>query len=156
MNLMRRIRAMLQTAAIWGAAWTVPGLLWVTVLAFLQRNSAAQPHPNVSGFLWTILLNWTAVGPIGGAAFALTLSVAERRKSSLGGLSLRRVASWGAIGGVCLPIALYPTLSGTIPNPMQQLVLDVVVYGALGAASAAASVRLAQRELLPLSTKAPG
>jgi hypothetical protein len=39
---------------------------------------------------------------------------------------------------------------------MQQLVLDMVVYGVLGAASAAASLRLAQRELLPLSTKAPG
>lgn len=39
MNIMRRIRAMLQTAAIWGAAWTIPGLL---ICAYPQRGRTPQ------------------------------------------------------------------------------------------------------------------
>ena len=142
MNLMRRIRAMLTTAIVWGIAWTVPGTVWIGILAVLQRNSPRQM--GLFDVVTTILLNWTAVGAISGAVFALTLSIAERRKSSLDGLSMRRVATWGAIGGVVLPAVLIPFNPAGIPNPLQQLALSATAYGVLGAASAAMSLRLAR------------
>ena len=47
MDGVRRIRAMLRTAVVWGAAWTVPGLIWISVVAFLQRD--ASPQVGLSG-----------------------------------------------------------------------------------------------------------
>jgi hypothetical protein len=128
MDIIRRIRAMLRTAVVWSAAWTVPGLVW------------------------------TCVGAISGAAFALTLSVAERRRSSLGTLSMRRVVSWGAIGGAALPLVVLPLLPIVAPElagqfpavqnlsaALRQGLLAASVYGLLGAVSAGASLQLARR-----------
>jgi hypothetical protein len=65
---------------------------------------------------------------------------------------MRRVASWGAMGGAALPLALMPIFSTSIPNPVEQLVETVTVYGLLGAASAAASLHLARRAPSPLAS----
>jgi hypothetical protein len=156
MDVIRRIRAMLRTAVVWGAAWSVPGLVWVSVLAFLTRHSS--PQVGISGFVWTILLNWTVVGSISGALFALTLSLAERRRSSLSALSMRRVVTWGAIGGAALPLLVLPLLPIVAPEfarqlpaihnlsvALRQAILAGTVYGLLGAVSAGASLRLARR-----------
>lgn len=156
MDVIRRIRAMLRTAVVWGAAWTVPGLIWISVLALFQRDSS--PHVGLSGFVWTILLNWTVVGAISGAAFALVLSLAERRQSSLSALSMRRVVTWGAIGGAALPLVVLPLLPIVAPgltrnlpalhdlsSALRQAILTGTVYGLLGAVSAGASLHLARR-----------
>ena len=156
MDVIRRIRAMLGTAVVWGAAWSVPGLVWVSVVAFLARHSS--PQVGIGGFVWTIVLNWTVVGSIGGALFALTLSLAERRRSSLSALSMRRVVTWGAIGGAALPLLVIPLLPIVAPEFAQQLpaihnfsaalrqgILAGAVYGLLGAASAGATLRLARQ-----------
>lgn len=45
-------------------------------------------------------------GAINGAAFAVFLMVAERRRT-LDALSKGRVALWGALGGAALPLATY-------------------------------------------------
>ena len=133
---------MFRSAALWAVAWTIPGLIWVGILALRLHN--ASRHMGGREFAWAVLLNWTTVGAISGAAFALALGLAERRKASLAALSMRRVAGWGAVGGAVLPIVLFPMFSDSLPSPIQQLVGDVVVYGALGAASAAASLYLAR------------
>jgi hypothetical protein len=104
------------------------------------------------------MLNWTTVGAISGAAFALVLSVAERRRSSLGALSMSRVVWWGAIGGAALPLVLLPLLPILAPAlahqvpalqsmsaALRQAIMAGAVYGALGAASAGASLHIARR-----------
>lgn len=146
MNLIRRTRGVLRTAGVWAAAWSVPGFVWMSIFAY--RSSFDRF--DLLGFAWSILLNWTAAGAICGSLFALTLSVAERRQSSLAGLSMRRVATWGAIGGALLPLALFPMYPASLPNPLRQLEVTMVIFGILGAASAVASLHLARREPLPL------
>ena len=47
MGIIRRVRTMLRTAILWEAAWPVPGLVWMSVLAFLRRD--ASPHVGLSG-----------------------------------------------------------------------------------------------------------
>ena len=77
----------------------------MSILSWVIR-SPGNSQLGPGNFVWSILLNWTFVGMISGAIFAITLSVAERRKGSLDALSMRRVAGWGAIGGVALPMLL--------------------------------------------------
>jgi hypothetical protein len=94
---------------------------------------------------------------ISGAVFAVTLSVAERRKGSLDALSLRRVAGWGAIGGMALPMLLLPFYYyGTVPGGFGQATVVILQNGLLGAGSAAASLSLARRAtgVLPARPKA--
>ena len=155
MSVERRIQAMITTATIWGVAWSLPGLVWMSVLALRQPGGWRY---GVGGFLSAILQNWTIIGAISGAVFALTLSVAERRRSTLSALSLRRVISWGAIGGAVLPLVLIPLLpviapglAGKFPEvhnfalALRQGILAASVYGVLGAVSAGASLQLARR-----------
>lgn len=92
-----------------------------------------------------IVLNWSFVGAISGAIFAVALSVAERRTGSLDALSMRRVAAWGAVGGVGLPLLLLPYYFATIPNALGFAATVTVMNGVLGAGAAAASLSLARR-----------
>jgi uncharacterized membrane protein YjfL (UPF0719 family) len=165
MNVIRRIRAMLSTAVVWGAAWSVVGLVWVGVSAFLSRNSALEV--GIGGFVWTVVLNWTLIGAIGGALFGLILSLAERRRSSLSALSMRRVVTWGAIGSAALPLLVIPLVPIVAPDfarelpaihklaaAIRQAILAGTTYGLLGAISAGATLRLARgadRDLLSAS-----
>jgi hypothetical protein len=107
-------------------------------MAFLQRNSL--PDIGFSGFMSTLLVNWTFVGAMSGAVFALGLSGGERRRSSLRARSMRRVVSWGAIGGAALPPILIPLLPIVAPRMAGQLPAVQIVSAALRQAILAASV----------------
>ena len=155
MGVSRRIRAVLVTAGVWGAAWFVPGLVWIGRLEMHRPDGLPFSPLTVVGYAF---LNWAIFGAIGGILFALTLGVAERRRSSLDKLSMRRVVSWGAIGGAAFPILVLPLVPIVAPEYARQLpdihdlsaalhqaILVGTVYGALGAISAGASLRLARR-----------
>jgi hypothetical protein len=162
MDVIRRARAMLGTAALWGAAWSVPGLVWVGLAAYRDDGLPFR----LLSFVRDVLLNWTSVGLIGGSLFALTLSVAERRRSSLNALDMRRVVAWGAIGGAALPLVVIPLVPIVAPEFARQLpaihnlsaalrqgLLAGTVYGVLGGVCAGASLHLARRaDRSPIST----
>ena len=78
-------------------------------------------------------------GFLAGASFAVILSVAERHHS-LEDLSLRRVALWGAGGGLVL--SLIPLAAGI---PMAYLLGPLVINAGIGAGMATGSVILARR-----------
>jgi hypothetical protein len=145
---------MFKIAALWGAAWSVPGLVWLGLAVY---RGDALPFRLLS-FVRDVVLNWTVVGAIGGALFALTLSLAEGRRRSVGALTMRRVVSWGAIGGAALPLILLPLVPIVAPDLARQLpaihdlaaalrqaILAGAVYGALGAVCAGASLHIARR-----------
>ncbi len=139
---MRRLRGILRTALVWGIAWTLPGIVWVRGLLWLTHAQV----PGLGGVFWSsVIQNWTLVGAISGALFALVFSAAERRTHSLESLSMRRFAMWGAIGGAGLPLILFPAMARMIPSAIGQALGAAAVYGLLGAASAAGSLRLARR-----------
>lgn len=155
MGVSRRIRAVLVTAAVWGAAWFVPGFVWIGRLD--MHRSDGLPFQLLS-VVRDAFLNWAVIGAIGGTLFALTLGLAERRRPSLDALSMRRVVSWGAIGGAAFPLLVIPLVPIVAPEYARQLpaihnlsaafrqaILAGGVYGLLGAVSAAASLRLARR-----------
>ena len=157
MEVSRRARALLSTAALWGAAWSVPGLLWIGWLE--MHRDDGLPFNLLNVVVYT-LLNWSLVGAIGGTLFALTLGLAERRRSSLDALSMRRVVSWGAIGGAAFPLLVLPLVPIIAPEFARQLptihdlsaalrqgLLAGTVYGLLGAICAGASLRLARRTI---------
>jgi hypothetical protein len=93
-------------------------------------------------------LGWGALagayrGFAGGAAFAVFISLAERRHS-LEDLSLRRVAIWGALGGGLLSLVSAPTLL-TFGRPVGLVLVSLAANGLIGAGFASGSVALAKR-----------
>ena len=154
MAVSRHTRAMLGIAALWGTAWSIPGLIWLGLAA--TRGDA--PPLDFLSFIRDVVLNWTVVGAIGGTLFALTLRFAERRRATLAALRMRRVISWGAIGAGALPLVVIPIVPlmasefarqlpaiHDLPAALRQALLAGTVYGALGGICAGASLRLAQR-----------
>ncbi|MFC1662514.1 hypothetical protein ACFL3S_13845 [Gemmatimonadota bacterium] len=90
-------------------------------------------------YLLRMALNSSVAGFFAGASFAVILSVAERNHS-LKELSLRRVALWGAGGGLLL--SFIPLVFGI---PLAYLLGPLVINVGIGAGMAAGSVALAKR-----------
>jgi hypothetical protein len=99
-------------------------------------------------FLVQLAMNNSVAGFLAGTAFAVILSVAERNHN-LGDLSLRRVALWGAGGG--LLVSLIPLAVGI---PLTYLLGPLVINAGIGAAMAGGSVALAKRAEARLITNA--
>lgn len=126
-RLLKRIRGIIGTGVTWALAWVGLGAV---VGAFVGYPAS---------FLLRIALSNSVSGFIAGSAFAVILSVAER-KHTLEGLSLRRVALWGAIGGGLL--SFIPMAYGV---PLAYLLGPLVINGGIGAGMAAGSVAMARR-----------
>lgn len=129
--LARRIRGALGIGVTWGAMWVAIGLAVMTALAIF-RPEEIDPGEGPARVLPILGL----VGFLSGLGFSGWLSLAERRRS-LHQLSLWRVAFWGLLGGVAIPLLMGTDGSmGWVTGPM-------------GAAFAAASVGTARRKALP-------
>jgi hypothetical protein len=126
-RLITRVRGILGTAATWAVAWIGLGAGIGAIAGF------------EFGTIVRIALSNAVGGFIAGATFAVILSVAER-KSSLEDLSLKRVAIWGAAGGVLL--SLIPLAYGF---PVAYLLGPLLINGGIGAGMASGSVVLARR-----------
>lgn len=126
-KLLRRVRGVLGTAFTWAVAWTGLG-------AGLGLLAGIPFH-----FLIPMALNGAAAGFIAGASFAVILSIAERHRT-LEDLSLRRVAVWGAVGGLLL--SFIPMAFGV---PVPYLLGPLVINTGIGAGMATGSVFMARR-----------
>jgi hypothetical protein len=126
-SLLRRVRGILGTAFTWAIAWTGLGV-GIGALAGIGF-----------GYLVPMALNGAAAGFLAGATFAVILSVAERHRT-LQDLSLRRVALWGAVGGLLL--SFIPLAFGV---PVPYLLGPLVINTGIGAGMATGSVVMARR-----------
>jgi hypothetical protein len=117
----RRLRGFVGTALTWGAAWAIPGLL-VGVPA------------------------WILAGLISGAGFSVVLAIAERHRQ-LEELTLKRVASLGAIGSAISALMAMP-LYWFVSEGRLQVLPFLGVVAVLGAGSAAGTLALARRALV--------
>jgi len=126
-RILRKIRGIIGNGLTWAAAWIGLGAGLGALAGFPL------------GSLFRLALSNSVGGFIAGASFALILSVAERKRT-LEDLSLKRVALWGAIGGLvvtCIPLAF--------GAPLAFLMGPLVINGGIGAALASGSVAMAKR-----------
>ncbi len=126
-KFLRRVRGVLGTAFTWAIAWTGLGA-GLGLLAGIPFS-----------YILPMALNGAAAGFIAGASFAVILSVAERQRT-LEDLSLRRVALWGAVGGLLL--SFIPMAFGV---PVPYLLGPLVINTGIGAGMATGSVFMARR-----------
>ena len=134
---MRRVRAVVIVAVLWGALWFLVGVP-VSVLTEPMLHADFEPPPPFLE-LPTLLMIW---GAVAGAAFAVFLIAAERRQT-LNTLHGSRVAIWGALGSLAFPIAIILLVPGEADW------VPMLIVGALsailGVACAGGTLALARR-----------
>jgi hypothetical protein len=141
-TILRRLRGLLGTALLWAMAWGMAGVVLGFIVALADVGNFILVAPDAMSFVGFVM---GVYGAVGGLVFASVMMLLERRRR-LEDLSLRRVAAWGAIGGMGLPAAVIaaapiPIALGTFGG--------LAVTGALGAACSAGTLALARR---PVST----
>jgi hypothetical protein len=139
----RRVRGLLVVSMAWSVAWGVLGSAWAAAqLWWTGRHDGSIQMSGIVDVLPTLVFLWSFFGGFSGAVFAALLMWLERRRS-IDNLLGRRVAAWGALGGATLPLVVVALggIDGRIPSDW---VPASLVAGALGALSAAVTVRLAR------------
>ncbi|HEY0016357.1 MAG TPA: hypothetical protein VGC13_08565 [Longimicrobium sp.] len=142
-NIIRRLRAAVGNAVVWGAGWSALGFAAFTVL------KVAGALPASAHWLDAILLagRFGIVGGVAGAAFSGFIGVLYRgrRLSDLG--AVRFGVAGAVLAGLFVPVFFQAmnVLTGDGMVPMG-LVLDDVPWAALfGGVAAGVSLKLAQR-----------
>ncbi len=158
MQWLRRVRGAVGVGLTWALGWAAFGLL-------IGVSSALFPSPIWDRFFEVFDAPLPAMGVpgfVGGAMFSLVLGVAARRRR-FDELSLRRVAMWGALGGLLVglvPAAMVAVGLATIDGPAGGLLgftaVIVPPLVVLSASSATITLLIAQRsearrEIAPVS-----
>jgi hypothetical protein len=142
-SIIRRLRAAVGNAVVWGAGWSALGFAAFTVL------KVAGALPDSAHWLDAILLaaRFGIIGGVAGAAFSAFIGVLYRgrRLSDLG--AVRFGIAGAVLAGLFVPVFFQTmnVLTGDGMVPMG-LVLDDVPWAALfGGVAAGVSLKLAQR-----------
>jgi hypothetical protein len=128
-RLLRKLKAMMGTAVLWGTGWFGFSALWFGVKYFGTIGIDT---------LGSVAAIFGVTGAMVGAGFAVLLGVAEG-KHSFEELSYRRLAAWGAAGGLLVGVPLGIWLGVSAP---------LTTFGMLalfGAGSAAGTLAIARR-----------
>ncbi|MGH7582735.1 MAG: hypothetical protein ACREL5_05875 [Gemmatimonadales bacterium] len=141
---LRRIKAALVHALLWAAAWAVAGVF----LEFLQASHGLTGHSllELVPLIPSMAAYWAAVGFASGLLVAGILMLAERNRT-LDQISLRRMAAWGAVPGVFLPLLTHVQLAYRGLFMVRFLTGNVemaVILGCVGAGLAAGELRAAR------------
>lgn len=137
---MRRLRALLLTGIFWALFWLPIGIGLAIYGATLPKTDVVGP--STAEFL-TVWMGW---GALSGVVFALTLMIAERRRT-LQQLSITRIAVWGGLGSMTLPLVVIIITRLASPTD-DDWILELLVLAfsaALGAACAAWTLAMARR-----------
>jgi hypothetical protein len=125
--MFRKLRGLLGVGLTWGAIWaTIGALIGLIAGVVVPEDIDSGETPS------RVALVLGTAGVISGLAFGLALTALERGRS-LPNVSLPRVALWGAVGAVAIPL-LTPVADSMI-----------VFTCPLGALLAAGSVAIARR-----------
>jgi hypothetical protein len=144
MAIARRLRALATTAWVWGGMYAVAGAVF-NLLQSYWGNPAPELALVVEQTRW-VAFRWAVIGVISGGVFGALFSGLERRRH-FADLKLRRVALWGVVGGMTLPLlngALI--LAGVVPESaaVGTLIAHTAFGGMLGSACAAAWFSIAR------------
>ena len=147
MSFVRRLRGIATFSLLWAIVWGFAGAVVYAVAGIGWTARAGEPLTLGAALQYAPIgaLFFGSYGMLSGAAFAVILALTERRHN-LDGLSVQRVATWGALGGVAillLNLALIVFVErGQVPG---HLVPALLGMSFLGAACAAGSLLLARR-----------
>jgi hypothetical protein len=132
---LRRIRGAIGMGLTWAVAWGAAGML--TALGFVLVTGH-RPDPPVP-------LLFSVFGFVAGVLFSGVLGLVEGRRG-FEEMSIRRFATWGAVGGFLLSatFVLAVSLAGDLAF-LKNLVVVGPVFAIAAAASAAGSLALARR-----------
>lgn len=142
-EFLHRVRAVTVTALMWSIAWLPVGIIEGSFRYLTQSPYHAVPigdHLRWSATFWMVL------GAVSGVCFAVILAAAERR-STLDDMKLRRMAIWGGLGAVAVPIMtlLSLVLVGGEFVPDGRGFVRLAAIAVLGAISAISTLLLARR-----------
>ena len=151
MFILRRIRGVAVSAAIWAVAFAAVGLARLPVYDFLGTLYPTGPG-GLLGVVRTVALNGAVAGLASGALFATIVMLAERRHN-FASLTARRFALWGLGAGMLFTggVDVAYAVAGRWPLDWST-VIWTAFYGAVGAGIGATTFRLARRrpEIAPL------
>ncbi|HEX8359079.1 MAG TPA: hypothetical protein VF613_03100 [Longimicrobium sp.] len=142
-RLPRRVRGLLNTGLTWAGAWALIGAaLGASDAASLGLLSRAGAAFAVRAVLEPAVVCAVA-GGVSGLLFAGVLLFAERRRGRVEELRLGRVAAWGAIGAMILPIGFTVLASATLLSAKAAAMTGL--FALLGGGSAATTLLAARR-----------
>jgi len=138
-------------AILWGAVWFLVGLP-IRALTESMLHADFEPPPRFLE-LPTVLMVW---GAIAGAAFAVFLIAAERRRT-LHTLPWTRVVFWGALASLVFPVAII-LREGIVPGRADWAPMLIVsaLSAILGGACAGGTLALARRLNRPVELRCTG
>lgn len=158
--MLRRLRGVLGIAATWGVAFTGIGVIAGALAALAYAFGALPPQVGLREISVAILggvARWAIIGAASGIVFSVTVMLAERRQT-LATLSPRRFTRWGILAGalgsatvaavfiaVFMPAAFVTAAGWSLAASVSAV---PVVGGALGGATATASLKAARRDLV--------
>jgi hypothetical protein len=142
-SLVRKVRGIVGTGLSWAFGWSIAGTALHAGLALFGLVS--RPDLLVEPFMYGV---W---GLFGGSVFAGILAVAEHRRT-LPELRPARMAVWGALAGVSVPVvyhllgggAGWAWFSGVATTP--EVWASLAIIAPLGAASATAMTAIARSD----------
>lgn len=139
-KMLRRIRGAIGMGFVWGATWSVAGIL----VAAAFRFQADAPFPII----------FFVLGFLAGVTFSALLALTAGRRR-FDQMSLRRFAGWGATGGVLLG-ALFARAASLGWGDAVMIVPTFALASAVCASGALALARRAERHALVGGDELPG
>ena len=157
MGFIRRLKSLFIIGVGWALTWGfVGGLVSSLVLAFVARGlSMRSLLPLFFSALVRNALLFGFWGFMSGLVFATTLAVAEKGRV-VSSLSSKRLALWGGLGAVFLPLLVFLGTSltrGPVGVPAGPVAATLVIGAALGALSAAGTLAVAKRGREPVTAE---
>ncbi len=138
-KLFRTLRGLTGVGLTWGAFWGVVGAGIGAAIGFLSPDAWIWGNPIAE---WAMGIG--AYGFVSGVGFGGLISLGEGART-LRELSLKRVALWGALGSVAVPLVFGALGMFGAGTTLLDIMGAMLVTGGLGALSAPASVAAAQR-----------
>jgi hypothetical protein len=144
-TFLRRLRGIVGIGLTWSAVWAVTGIFFGTV-QFVSMSRAYPELARLSTFAIMALasgVSWATYGFALGSIFGGVLAIAERRRT-LERLATWRIAVWGAIAGLLLPLSFALGMKIIEGVSIDNVLVATAISASLGAGCAAGSLLLAR------------
>lgn len=138
-DVLRKLRGLTGVGITWGAAWATIGAGVGYALGLASPEIWTWSNPVAE---WALGIG--LYGFVSGVGFGGLLSLRESAKT-LGELSLSRIALWGALGAVAVPLLFGALGTFGAGTTVADVVGAMLVTGGLGALSAPGSIAIARR-----------